>query len=81
LKANEICTKDAINTAYMSKVEPSNDSINNLVMSESALKTITALASRQDRNTAKATWSADFIQGKGIGQIILLHGICSRHNM
>ena len=66
--------KDAINTAYMSKVEPSADSINNLVIAESALRTISALASRQQRNTAKTTWSADFIEGKGIGQIILLHG-------
>jgi hypothetical protein len=58
----------------MSKVEPSDDSINNLVVSDSALKTIRALASRLDRNTAKKTWSADFIEGKGIGKIILLHG-------
>jgi hypothetical protein len=60
----------------MSKVEPSADSINNLVMSESALRTIRALASRRDHNTVKTTWSADFIDGKGAGQIILLHGDC-----
>jgi hypothetical protein len=68
--------KDSINTAYMNRIEPSDDSINNLVVSDSALKTIRALASRLDRNKAKKTWSADFIEGKGIGQIILLHGEC-----
>lgn len=77
-KTDEMCTKDAINTTYMSRVEPSDDSINNLVVSDSALKTIRALASRRDRNSAKTTWSADFIEGKGIGQIILLHGDCPR---
>jgi hypothetical protein len=63
----------------MSRIEPSDDSINNLVVSDSALKTIRALASRLDRNKAKKTWSADFIEGKGIGQIILLHGDCFQH--
>jgi hypothetical protein len=71
---DKICTKDAINTAYMSKVESSHDSIDNLVISESALRTIRALASRRDRTTAQTFWSADFIEGKGVGQIILLHG-------
>jgi hypothetical protein len=71
-----VCTKGVINTAYMSRVEASDDSINNLVVSESALKTIRALASRRIRDTVKTSWSADFIEGKGSGQIILLHGEC-----
>lgn len=62
----------------MSKVESSDDSINNLAIPESALKTIKAFASQQNRVTAKMTWSADFIKGKGLGQVILLHGKCTQ---
>ncbi|KAK7961728.1 uncharacterized protein PG986_002553 [Apiospora aurea] len=50
----------------------SAQSIENLVLGESELKTIKGLARRQ--NSKRATWAAGFVEGKGTGQIILLHG-------
>jgi hypothetical protein len=50
----------------------SNDSISNLVIDEAGLKVIRAMATRQ--NSKRDIWAADFIEGKGKGQIILLHG-------
>ncbi|KAE9365610.1 P-loop containing nucleoside triphosphate hydrolase protein [Stipitochalara longipes BDJ] len=56
------------------------DMIDNLVMDASRIKTLKALAGSYIRQnihgekTEVAPWSADFIQGKGQGQIILLHG-------
>lgn len=54
-------------------LEPSQDSIDNLVLVDPhALETVQALSAKQ--NSASRSWSADFIEGKGTGQIILLHG-------
>lgn len=50
----------------------SGNSINHLVMEGSALDTIRALASRRQKRAE--SWSVDYIEGKGAGQIILLHG-------
>ncbi|KFX93902.1 hypothetical protein O988_06576 [Pseudogymnoascus sp. VKM F-3808] len=56
------------------------DMIDKLVMDTARIKILKALASsyiREDKHGVKSTlppWSADFIQGKGQGQIILLHG-------
>ena len=52
---------------------PSDESISNLVIGQDELETIQALSNRQ--NSKIRHWSADFIEGKGSGQIILLHGI------
>ncbi|KAM3083554.1 hypothetical protein ACMFMG_004201 [Clarireedia jacksonii] len=62
--------------------EPSFDTsaIEKLVMKEDRKELIKALAKsyvRKDsagNETIKGTWSADFVQGKGEGQIFLLHG-------
>jgi signal recognition particle GTPase len=54
--------------------------IDKLVMDTARIKILKALASsyiREDQHGVKSTlppWNADFIQGKGQGQIILLHG-------
>jgi hypothetical protein len=54
--------------------------IDKLVMDATRIKTLKALAGSYIRQnihgekTEVAPWSADFIQGKGQGQIILLHG-------
>ncbi|KAI0098855.1 P-loop containing nucleoside triphosphate hydrolase protein [Nemania sp. FL0031] len=57
---------------YITEVEPSNESLDHLVLGPSELSTIKALATRQ--NSKRDIWAADFIEGKGTGQIILLHG-------
>lgn len=61
-----------IQTDNVSEVESSDDSISNLVIDEAELKTIQALSTRQ--NSKRDIWAADFIEGKGTGQIVLLHG-------
>jgi signal recognition particle GTPase len=54
--------------------------INNLVMDEERLRIIKSLAAsyvREDRHgklLAQPSWQADFVEGKGKGQIFLLHG-------
>ncbi|KAK6860754.1 ATPAse AAA+ type core protein [Apiospora arundinis] len=50
----------------------SDEGIENLVLGEEEMKTIKGLSRRQ--NSKRETWAADFIEGKGRGQIILLHG-------
>lgn len=57
---------------YIQEIVPSLDSISNLIIGEAELQTIRALSNRQNSKTKQ--WSADFIEGKGTGQIILLHG-------
>ncbi|KAI1344529.1 hypothetical protein F5Y15DRAFT_411360 [Xylariaceae sp. FL0016] len=49
----------------------SQNSILNLVLEKTELKTLQSLSTRQKSNKQ---WAADFIEGKGTGQIILLHG-------
>lgn len=58
---------------YVEEISPCTESISNLIIGEDELMTIRALSNRQ--NSKKEQWSADFIEGKGSGQIILLHGI------
>jgi hypothetical protein len=54
--------------------------IDKIVMDPARIKTLKALAGsyiRQNRHGEKSErppWNADFIQGKGQGQIFLLHG-------
>lgn len=57
---------------YASEVMQSDDSIQHLVLDDDELKTIKALSTRQ--YSQREAWAADFIEGKGTGQIILLHG-------
>jgi hypothetical protein len=61
-----------IRADYISEIVPLEESIDNLVVGENELKTIRGLAKRQD--SKHQAWAADFIEGKGTGQIILLHG-------
>ncbi|KAJ5489840.1 hypothetical protein N7453_010665 [Penicillium expansum] len=61
-----------ISLDHVQESVPSYESISNLVIGEAELKTIQALSNRQNSKTKH--WSADFIEGKGSGQIILLHG-------
>ncbi|KAL7766991.1 hypothetical protein ACKLNR_004907 [Fusarium oxysporum f. sp. zingiberi] len=61
-----------ISLDYVQESVPSNESISNLIIAQDELKTIQALSNRQNSETRQ--WSADFIEGKGSGQIILLHG-------
>ncbi|KAJ1323735.1 NTP/NDP exchange transporter [Microdochium nivale] len=57
---------------FLTPVVPSSESIANLVLGETEMATIKALANRQ--NSKRENWAADFVSGKGIGHIILLHG-------
>jgi hypothetical protein len=57
----------------MQPVESSSESIENLVIDKDELNTIRALSNQQ--SSSADSWSADFIAGKGSGQIILLHGM------
>lgn len=62
-----------ISMDHVRTLQPAPDSIDNLVLVDpNALETIQALSTRQ--NSTTRSWSADFIEGKGTGQIILLHG-------
>jgi hypothetical protein len=53
-------------------VRSSNTSFNNLVLDEDTEKTVRALMGRLEKKGS--AWSADFVEGKGTGGIILLHG-------
>ncbi|KAI1170292.1 hypothetical protein F4777DRAFT_569791 [Nemania sp. FL0916] len=57
---------------HMTETTRSTESLDNLVLDEVATQTIRALATRQ--SSQSKTWAADFIEGKGTGQIMLLHG-------
>lgn len=48
------------------------DPMNNLILGDSDKDVIKALARKYSKN--EGAWGADFIQGKGEGQIFLLHG-------
>ncbi|RMY51205.1 hypothetical protein D0865_06484 [Hortaea werneckii] len=56
----------------MDRIERSDDSIKNLQLDSSAAQIIKALSMQQDQSGD--SWGADFIEGKGAGQVILLHG-------
>ncbi|KAK8133234.1 P-loop containing nucleoside triphosphate hydrolase protein [Apiospora kogelbergensis] len=56
----------------LQEVKQSEEGIENLVLGDTEMKTIKGLSKRQ--NSKRETWAADFIEGKGTGQIILLHG-------
>lgn len=59
----------------MQSIESSSESIENLIIDKEELSTIRALSNQQNNNSD--SWSADFIAGKGSGQVILLHGMYS----
>ncbi|KAI7291256.1 hypothetical protein KC343_g316 [Hortaea werneckii] len=61
-----------ISLGHVNRVERSDDSIKNLQLDPSAAQIIKALSMQQDQSGD--SWGADFIEGKGAGQIILLHG-------
>ena len=54
------------------EVEQSDESIQNLVLGKDKKRTLQALEKCQD--SERKSWAAEFIEGKGTGQIILLHG-------
>ncbi|KAI0450704.1 P-loop containing nucleoside triphosphate hydrolase protein [Xylaria acuta] len=61
-----------IQADYMTEVAQSIESLENLVLDKVAMQTIRALATRQ--NSKREVWAADFVDRKGAGQIMLLHG-------
>ncbi|RMY92913.1 hypothetical protein D0861_02228 [Hortaea werneckii] len=61
-----------ISLGHVDRVERSDDSIKNLQLDPPAAQIIKALSMQQDQSGD--SWGADFIEGKGAGQIILLHG-------
>ncbi|KAF5249410.1 hypothetical protein FANTH_5291 [Fusarium anthophilum] len=61
-----------ISLDHVQESAPSDESISNLIIAQDELKTIQALSNRQTSEIRH--WSADCIEGKGSGQIILLHG-------
>ncbi|KAI1131425.1 hypothetical protein F5Y10DRAFT_233636 [Nemania abortiva] len=61
-----------IQADFMTEVAQSDEGLGNLVVGETERRTIKALATRQ--NSRREVWAADFIEGKGTGQIMLLHG-------
>ncbi|KAI7362221.1 hypothetical protein KC354_g7462 [Hortaea werneckii] len=61
-----------ISLGHVERIEPSEDSIKNLQLDPAAVQVIKALSMQQDQSSD--SWGADFIEGKGAGQIILLHG-------
>jgi hypothetical protein len=63
----------AVRVDRMQTITSSSESIENLVIDKDELNTIRALSNQQSSKID--SWSADFIAGKGSGQIILLHGI------
>ncbi|KAH6676509.1 ATPase [Halenospora varia] len=73
-------TWERLNVASFHEPTFEEDMIDKLVMNSTRIKTLKALAGsyiRQDihGNSLKTDpWNADFIQGKGQGKIILLHG-------
>lgn len=85
LNVNNLCTlalltvKVVISMEYVEEITSSSDSIDNIVIGEHELSTIRALSNRQSREDEQ--WSADFIEGKGSGQIILLHGTVQHYNI
>lgn len=77
-----ICNRNDTNTTsvlisldYIQESVPSDEIISNLIIGPGELQIIKALSNRQ--NSHVKHWSVDFIEGKGSGQIILLHGIFS----
>ncbi|KAI7286662.1 hypothetical protein KC345_g991 [Hortaea werneckii] len=61
-----------ISLGHMVQTEAPEDSIKNLQLDPTAIQIIKALSMQQDQRGD--SWAADFIEGKGAGQIILLHG-------
>ena len=61
-----------INADFLKPVDASDVSMKNLVIEDKELLAIKALSVVS--HGAEELWNADFIDGKGAGQIILLHG-------
>jgi hypothetical protein len=61
-----------IDATLLEEVERSTKSFDNLVLNPESLKVLEAIIKRLDKQDT--SWSADFIEGKGTGGMILLHG-------
>ena len=61
-----------IETDYIREISPSEESLNRLILGKDEMNTIRAISQRQ--NNRHDLWAADFVEGKGTGQIVLLHG-------
>ncbi|RDW63358.1 hypothetical protein BP6252_10903 [Coleophoma cylindrospora] len=61
-----------IDVKNLQEVHRAKDPLSNVVIRKEDIEIIKALSFRE-KNAEKA-WGADFIEGKGLGQIVLLHG-------
>jgi hypothetical protein len=61
-----------IDCSRLEIVRSSDKSFNSLVLDDDTEETVRALMSRLKKKGS--VWSADFVEGKGTGGIILLHG-------
>ncbi|KAL9115721.1 MAG: hypothetical protein Q9227_000089 [Pyrenula ochraceoflavens] len=59
-------------TQSIQEIPEANDGLANLFMDPDGLEIIKSLSYRQKE--VSRTWDADFVRGKGAGQILLLHG-------
>lgn len=62
----------SVDVSHLTEVKQSTESIDNLIIDAKELKMIKALSDQ--RNDSAEIWAADFIEGKGSGKIVLLHG-------
>jgi SpoVK/Ycf46/Vps4 family AAA+-type ATPase len=65
---------DIIDVGRLMEPTIEKDAINRLVMDEVNKGVIKAIARTYTDNMANSRFKADFIHGKGEGQILLLHG-------
>jgi SpoVK/Ycf46/Vps4 family AAA+-type ATPase len=72
-KRGSLLTKgvELIDVGSLEEVPATADPLQYLVLNPEDLKLLKSLSHQQSSGTA---WTADFIQGKGVGQIVLLHG-------
>lgn len=55
----------------LTNIDRIEDPLENVIMEDDDLRVIRALSNR-----SRSAWGADFVRGKGLGQIVLLHGLC-----
>lgn len=65
---------DIVDVGGLTEPHIVEDAINRLVMDEVNKSVIKAIARTYTENKAGSRFKADFIYGKGEGQILLLHG-------
>jgi SpoVK/Ycf46/Vps4 family AAA+-type ATPase len=65
---------DLLNVEGLEQASMAEDAISNLVMEDNNKEMIKAIARTYTDSDQSSRFSADFIHGKGEGQIILLHG-------